>query len=99
MYGRRVLTPAGVLLSISFSQPHFRRPLLLAPEFAWGMQHTMHGPDGSLQYSFDAMRKGSRKLDDKPVQLPSYNPGMHATSAGTMQSHIDQEDFLSFMEV
>ena len=95
----RVLAPTGVLLSISFLQPHFRRPLLLPHEFTWGMHHTLHSLDGGLHYSFDALKKGCRQPQDLPVQLPAYCPDKHATEAGTTHQYMDDEDFLSFMEV
>ncbi|CAI5469646.1 unnamed protein product [Closterium sp. Yama58-4] len=34
----RVLTPHGRLLSITFGQPHFRRPLYEAPHLTWTLQ-------------------------------------------------------------
>ena len=96
---RRVLTPTGVLLSVSFAQPHFRRPLLLAPEFSWGLAQSQFRVDGGLHHSFYALRKGTRGPGDQPVALPGYDPGAHAVTGGTMHSHMEREDFLSFMEV
>ncbi|CAI5516342.1 unnamed protein product [Closterium sp. Naga37s-1] len=39
----RMLTSHGRLLSITFGQPHFRRPLYEAPHLTWTLQHTAFG--------------------------------------------------------
>ncbi|GJP48871.1 hypothetical protein CLOM_g8145 [Closterium sp. NIES-68] len=54
----RVLTPHGRLLSITFGQPHFRRPLYEAPHLTWTLQHTTFGD--SFHYFLLHLAKGTR---------------------------------------
>ncbi|XP_021896713.1 methyltransferase-like protein 13 [Carica papaya] len=53
----RVLKADGLLISISFGQPHFRRPLFTAPEFNWSMEWCTFG-DG-FHYFFYILKKVS----------------------------------------
>ncbi|XP_026433306.1 EEF1A lysine methyltransferase 4-like isoform X7 [Papaver somniferum] len=53
----RVLKPDGVFVSISFGQPHFRRPLFEAPEFSWSIEWKTFG-DG-FHYFFYILKKDS----------------------------------------
>ncbi|KAF2294433.1 hypothetical protein GH714_011334 [Hevea brasiliensis] len=59
----RVLKPDGIFISISFGQPHFRRPLFDAQEYTWSIEWNTFG-DG-FHYFFYILRKGKRSLDDK----------------------------------
>ncbi|KAJ8645712.1 hypothetical protein MRB53_007460 [Persea americana] len=59
----RVLKPGGTFISISFGQPHFRRPLFEAPEFTWSFEWSTFG-DG-FHYFFYTLKKGRRLLDSK----------------------------------
>ncbi|CAI5995892.1 unnamed protein product [Closterium sp. NIES-65] len=54
----RVLTPHGRLLSITFGQPHFRRPLYEASHLTWTLQHTAFGD--SFHYFLLHLAKGAR---------------------------------------
>ncbi|XP_058069155.1 uncharacterized protein LOC131218562 isoform X3 [Magnolia sinica] len=51
----RVLKPDGTFISISFGQPHFRRPLFEAPEFTWSFEWSTFG-DG-FHYFFYTLKK------------------------------------------
>lgn len=95
----RVLTSGGMFLSITFAQPHFRRPLLLAPELSWNMQHTAFNQDGGMHHHFYALQKGARTDADIPTQLADYSPEDHALEGGIVQTHVDCEDFMSFIDV
>ncbi|KAG6777807.1 hypothetical protein POTOM_017643 [Populus tomentosa] len=53
----RVLKPDGIFISISFGQPHFRRPLFDAPDFTWSVEWSTFG-DG-FHYFFYVLRKAS----------------------------------------
>ncbi len=53
----RVLRPDGCFISITFSAPHFRRPLLNAGAFTWRVAHDTFGGD-SWHYYFYTCRKG-----------------------------------------
>ncbi|KAH9614014.1 hypothetical protein KSS87_022803 [Heliosperma pusillum] len=69
----RVLKPDGIFISISFGQPHFRRPIFEAPEFTWSMKWDTFG-DG-FHYFFYTLKKGTRSLISKQpcekLDLPS----------------------------
>ncbi|XP_026456164.1 EEF1A lysine methyltransferase 4 isoform X2 [Papaver somniferum] len=56
----RVLKPDGVFVSISFGQPHFRRPLFEAPEFSWSIEWKTFG-DG-FHYFFYILKKNRIKI-------------------------------------
>ncbi|XP_031286674.1 EEF1A lysine methyltransferase 4 isoform X1 [Pistacia vera] len=53
----RVLKPDGIFISISFGQPHLRRPLFNAPKFTWSFEYSTFG-DG-FHYFFYILRKVS----------------------------------------
>ena len=96
----RVLTPGGMFLSITFAQPHFRRPLLLADQLSWNMQHTaFNQDDDGMHHHFYAMQKGARTDADIAYQLAGYSPELHAIEGGISQTHVDSEDFMSFIQV
>lgn len=88
-----------MLLTLSFAQPHFRRPHFLAYAFTWGMQHTPVSVDGGLHNTLYCMKKGSRGPDDQPVQLLTYDPVAHAMREGQTHEFMDEEDFLMFMKL
>lgn len=58
----RVLTPTGALLSITFSAPHFRKPLLGAGRFTWRCTHDVFGSD--WHYYYYLARKGLKSESD-----------------------------------
>ncbi|XP_015900817.4 uncharacterized protein LOC107433933 [Ziziphus jujuba] len=69
----RVLKPNGIFISISFGQPHLRRPLYNAPEFTWSFEWKTFG-DG-FHYFFYTLKKGNRSLEgnegSKRLEQPS----------------------------
>ncbi|KAM7251320.1 hypothetical protein ACFE04_023203 [Oxalis oulophora] len=73
----RVLKPDGIFISITFGQPHFRRPLFQAPEFTWSMDWNTFG-DG-FHYFFYVLKKGKRSSDGgerkeaERVEIPRIN--------------------------
>ncbi|KAK9796303.1 hypothetical protein WJX73_010218 [Symbiochloris irregularis] len=95
----RVLTAEGMFLSITFAQPHFRRPLLLAKDLSWNMQHTAFNQDGGMHHHFYALQKGARSTKDVPTQLAGYSPESHAIAGGISQTQVDSEDFISLINV
>jgi hypothetical protein len=92
------LRPSGVFISITFAQPHFRRPLLLENQaWDWGYSHAYFGPPGGFQYSLYALRRGTRTPADIPGRFP--NPASTASNPmaapeAPMHSHMDSEDYL-----
>ncbi|GAB2229664.1 hypothetical protein Droror1_Dr00013914 [Drosera rotundifolia] len=83
----RVLKPDGIFISISFGQPHFRRPLFEAPEFTWSMEYSTFG-DG-FHYFFYALKKGRRLLDGKPCVERFEFP-----SISLQQDGLEDEDYI-----
>ncbi|KAF3950877.1 hypothetical protein CMV_023422 [Castanea mollissima] len=71
----RVLKPDGIFISISFGQPHFRRPLFDSPKFTWSVEWNTFGD--AFHYFFYVLKKGRRSLDGKVsserVQPPSIS--------------------------
>ncbi|XP_021741562.1 methyltransferase-like protein 13 [Chenopodium quinoa] len=83
----RVLKPNGIYISISFGQPHFRRPLFEAPDFTWSMKWSTFG-DG-FHYFFYTLKKGTRSLN-------SYQPceRLNLPPICLYQDELEGEDFL-----
>uniref|UniRef100_A0A803LP06 EEF1A lysine methyltransferase 4 n=1 Tax=Chenopodium quinoa TaxID=63459 RepID=A0A803LP06_CHEQI len=83
----RVLKPNGIYISISFGQPHFRRPLFEAPDFTWSMKWSTFG-DG-FHYFFYTLKKGTRSLNN-------YQPSerLNLPSICLYQDELEGEDFL-----
>ena len=56
---KKVLKTDGVFVSITFSQPHFRVPLLARPELGWSIEvETLSGRAGHLEYFLIVCRAG-----------------------------------------
>ncbi|KAI3843673.1 hypothetical protein MKW98_013609 [Papaver atlanticum] len=83
----RVLKPDGVFVSISFGQPHFRRPLFEAPEFSWSIEWKTFG-DG-FHYFFYILKKGRRMTDSKPCMEKSDRP-----SISLYQEELEDENYM-----
>ncbi|XP_039233967.1 EEF1A lysine methyltransferase 4 isoform X2 [Pipra filicauda] len=66
----RVLRPGGCFLSITFAQPHFRKPHYAQEAFGWSLRHTAcgDGDAGAFHYFLYIMRKG-QPLDPRDVAL------------------------------
>ncbi|KAJ7978402.1 methyltransferase-like protein 13 [Quillaja saponaria] len=62
----RVLKSDGIFISITFGQPHFRRPLFDSPEFSWSVEWTTFG-DG-FHYFFYVLKKGKRLSYGNPYK-------------------------------
>lgn len=94
----RVLTPDGVLLSVSFAQPHFRLPLLRCPRWDWAPQGGAFGDDAdALRYFLYVCARGSKGEGgggeggdrDDPAALVSWRPHVAPT-----HDHMEGEDYL-----
>ncbi|CAN1183567.1 EEF1A lysine methyltransferase 4 [Linum perenne] len=84
----RVLKQDGVFISISFGQPHFRRPLFQSPGFTWSFEWSTFG-DG-FHYFFYLLRKGNKRSfdeegDGQQVQIPSIC---------LLQDELEGEDYI-----
>ncbi|XP_021813434.1 methyltransferase-like protein 13 [Prunus avium] len=84
----RVLKPDGIYISISFGQPHFRRPFFEAPQFTWSVEWSTFG-DG-FHYFFYTLKKGRRSLDDKG----SSKEKLEIPSICLFQDELEGEDYL-----
>lgn len=90
----------GVFLSITFAQPHFRRPLLLAQQYTWGMDVASFGE--GFHYFVYAMRKGACKASDAPVHFVDTGSeealdGKQSTGQAVesnMHEHMDDADYI-----
>lgn len=83
----RVLKPDGIFISISFGQPHFRRPLFDAPDFTWSVEWSTFG-DG-FHYFFYVLRKGKRSSSDEGSSGKNEIP-----SICLFQEELEGEDFI-----
>ncbi|XP_071479197.1 EEF1A lysine methyltransferase 4-like [Diadema antillarum] len=79
----QVLKPTGRFISITFSQPHFRRPLFAKSGLNWSIELTLLGED--FHFFFFAMRKGE-PLDPKDAALEK------ATLAKREEHKMDRHD-------
>uniref|UniRef100_A0A1D1YW65 EEF1A lysine methyltransferase 4 n=1 Tax=Anthurium amnicola TaxID=1678845 RepID=A0A1D1YW65_9ARAE len=57
----RVLKSDGTFISISFGQPHFRRPFFEDPELTWSFEYQTFGEE--FHYFFYTLQKGRRRFD------------------------------------
>ncbi|KAG2705573.1 hypothetical protein I3843_05G053200 [Carya illinoinensis] len=83
----RVLKPDGIFISISFGQPHFRRPLFDAPEFTWSVEWSTFG-DG-FHYFFYVLKKGKRSSDGK-----GSGESFEMPSICLLHEELESEDYL-----
>ncbi|XP_057964242.1 uncharacterized protein LOC131155253 isoform X2 [Malania oleifera] len=83
----RVLKPDGIFISISFGQPHFRRPLFVAPEFTWSFEWSTFG-DG-FHYFFYVLKKGKRSSNGVESCKKFDTP-----SICLFQDELENEDYL-----
>ncbi|XP_065559127.1 EEF1A lysine methyltransferase 4-like isoform X2 [Artemia franciscana] len=52
----RILVKGGKFISLSFTQPHFRKPIYAKPEFNWSFNYSTYGD--YFHYFFYVMTKG-----------------------------------------
>ncbi|XP_059459260.1 uncharacterized protein LOC132188741 [Corylus avellana] len=83
----RVLKPNGIFISISFGQPHFRRPLFDAPEFTWSVEWSTFGE--GFHYFFYVLKKGKRSSDGKGCSESFKMP-----SISLLHEELESEDYI-----
>lgn len=94
----RVLCSGGYFISVSFAQPHFRKPFLLAEEFRWSVDASTIGD--SFHYYVYVMRIGNRRTEDLPVQFgwPTRPEAPSGFAGDSMtHDHMDNENYLLAM--
>ncbi|GAA0141208.1 methyltransferase [Lithospermum erythrorhizon] len=84
----RVLKPRGIFISITFGQPHFRRPLLHAPEFNWSMECRTFGD--AFHYFFYILKKGERlPVSESSIDIVHIPPPI-----SLIHEELDDEDYI-----
>ncbi|KAG6410749.1 hypothetical protein SASPL_128817 [Salvia splendens] len=83
----RVLKPNGIFISITFGQPHFRRPFFSAPAFTWSTEWKTFG-DG-FHYFFYILKKGERSSDGTECIEKTDVP-----SLSLYHEELESEDYL-----
>lgn len=91
-----MLTAAGIFLSITFAQPHFRRPFFSAPQYRWGMQHASVGE--TFHYFVYALQKGSRSENDLSLETAEDRRPELLKEAMTHE-HMDDEGYLMHIDL
>ncbi|CAM8981304.1 unnamed protein product [Rhodiola kirilowii] len=83
----RVLKPKGIFISITFGQPHFRRPFFSAPEFTWSVEWKTFGE--TFHYFVYVLKKGKRSDEnsncEEKFDIPSVN---------LLHEELESEDYL-----
>lgn len=83
----RVLKPNGIFISITFGQPHFRRPFFNAPTFTWSLEWRTFG-DG-FHYFIYILKKGQRSSHEIEHIEKIVEP-----SISLFHEELDNEDYL-----
>ncbi|KAL1361949.1 hypothetical protein HN51_010255 [Arachis hypogaea] len=82
----RVLKADGTFISITFGQPHFRRPIFNEPEFSWSVEYATFGE--TFHYFVYVLKKGKRlSYDDVPVKR------FEAAPINLFHEELESEDF------
>ncbi|NXU58861.1 EFMT4 methyltransferase, partial [Turnix velox] len=97
----RVLRPEGCFISISFAQPHFRKPHYAQEVFGWSLRHVacagVGGEEGggSFHTFVYIMRKG-QPLDPADILLGQrlHQPPPEPPSSPPMPPEEEDEDYL-----
>ena len=95
---KRVLKPHGVFVSITFSQPHFRVPLLAHKELGWSIEvEKFSTSEGLLDYFLVVCQSGDPEMAVRKwcVPLPQDSPSQESPSNS---SEADNEEFLLRVE-
>ncbi len=86
-----MLRAGGVFVSISFGQPHFRRPLLLKARYGWDLQVDTVGE--AFHYFVYTMTKGSANapIEDAPApgSTLKFTPRPRSGSSSSSSSSED----------
>ncbi|NXJ75347.1 EFMT4 methyltransferase, partial [Trogon melanurus] len=92
----RVLRPGGCFISITFAQPHFRKPHYAQEDFGWSLRHAACGDGDAFHYFLYVMRKG-QPLDPRDLALGRrlhQPPPPSAPSPPPTPLDEDDEDYL-----
>ncbi|MQL69360.1 hypothetical protein Taro_001655 [Colocasia esculenta] len=83
-----VLKSDGTFISISFGQPHFRRPFFEDPELTWSFEYQTFGEE--FHYFFYTLQKGTRMLRSTGCESEKFIP----PSISLLHEELEGEDYL-----
>ncbi|CAL8323941.1 unnamed protein product [Arctogadus glacialis] len=90
---RRALRPRGRFLSLTFAQPHFRKPLYARREYRWSVAQHTYG-DG-FHYFLYAMTAGEElSPEDAAMETRRLEEAEAPPPQVTFMQESDTEDFL-----
>ena len=92
----RVLCEGGRFISITFDQPHFRKPFLQAAGLTWDVQLQTFGE--GLQYFVYTMQKGALSQSDI-AQAPRDELQKAILPESMNHQHMEHEDYLLQMDI
>jgi len=96
---KRVLSPDGVFLSVTFSQPHHRVPLLAQPGLNWEVQVDKVSCEGSmLDYFVMRMEEGGEGCSEDAMRRFSISKGPVIDYSRDFTSE-DEETFINNVRV
>ncbi|WOK92241.1 hypothetical protein Cni_G00932 [Canna indica] len=87
----KVLKPEGIFISISFGQPHFRRPLFESPGFTWSMEWNTFGE--GFHYFFYILKKGKR-ISESDYSNEYKNGSWSVPSFNLLHEELEDEDYI-----
>ncbi|KAG5145448.1 hypothetical protein JHK84_030991 [Glycine max] len=83
----RVLKAGGTFISVTFGQPHFRRPIFNAPDFNWSVEWTTFGE--TFHYFVYVLKKGQRSSYDDIPPVKRFE----ASPINLLHEELESEDF------
>lgn len=90
-----ILKDGGRFISVTFSQPHFRKPFLAKTEYNWSI--SLHTFGNSFHFFFYVMKKGKElNEEDKALERATKNKANCINKSEEINGEIseDEEDFL-----
>lgn len=95
----RILTPSGRLVSITFAQPHFRKPFLTAAKYDWHLNLTTVDEGRSFPFMIYALTRGQRLPDEQAVAFGGTLNTPDAALGSHVHEQMDNEDYLLSMDL
>lgn len=93
----RLLKPGGRFISITFSQPHFRKHFWAKKKFDWSITTRKFGTSPeSLEFFYYVMEKGETLSAKDIAECDAYNERRHKKHDVVYRS--DSEDEESFLQ-
>ncbi|XP_020100712.1 endothelin-converting enzyme 2 [Ananas comosus] len=86
----KVLKPEGTFISITFGQPHLRRPFLEAPGLTWSVEWDTFGE--AFHYFFYTLRKGKRiSNSSERIQSKRF---VDTPTVSLLHEEMESEDYI-----